>query len=262
MRGPERADVSPTTSTAHRQANAAHTSGHAGADSATRTQHRHPEHHHHHHHPHQHTQQPAAGPTSPLASAPTSPRLEGGAAGIGTGGGGGGGGGDGSSVPAVLHPTSVTLPEPSLYSRLLLPPLPAPTPATATDTARGDDAPLLYDPSSAILTIAFGPTAAAGAAAPGGGGGAGGVVLPCLASQQLNVRATWLAGRPVYGDAVATTCRQSPTPHVRKNHHVMKWRSYGAAQWWATAAAATPAAAYVRALHAPLLLRGLPREFR
>ncbi|KAG2442401.1 hypothetical protein HXX76_002487 [Chlamydomonas incerta] len=252
VRGPERSEVSPTTSTAHRQANAGHTSGgNAGADSATHTQQ-----HHRGHHAHQHTQPPAPGPTSPLGSAPTSPRAEGGA---GTGGGAAGVGG-GSSVPAVLHPTSVTLPEPSLYSRLLLPPLPPPTPAAATDTAHADDAPLLYDPTAAaVITITgaeLGPPATAATA------GGGGLVLPCLAGHQLNVRATWLAGRPVYGDVVATTCRQSPTPHLRKNHHVMKWRSYGAAQWWATAAAAAPAAAYVRALHAPLLLRGLPHEFR
>lgn len=78
----------------------------------------------------------------------------------------------------------------------------------------------------------------------------------------VNVRATWLAGRTVYGDAVLTTCRQTPMPHVRKNHHSMKWRSYGQADMWRTVAVGFPLASYGRALHAPLLLQSLPTDYR
>ncbi|KXZ56918.1 hypothetical protein GPECTOR_1g828 [Gonium pectorale] len=161
--------------------------------------------------------------------------------------GGGAPGGNNNSAPSSgaaspranhpsQHPSLITLLEPSLYSKLLLPPLPPPGAADASP-----------------------PPPLSASAASGAGG------LPyadALAGEPLNVRATWLAGRPLYGDAVATTCRQSPTPHIRKGHHVMKWRRYGPADFWRTATAATPAAAATRALHAHVLLRGLPAEYR
>ncbi|KAG2487927.1 hypothetical protein HYH03_013507 [Edaphochlamys debaryana] len=274
VRGPEHADptpdVSPTGSTAHVHP---HPHPHAHA-------HPHP-HPHAHAHAHAHAHPPSGlGPQRRLSregEASTHPSTHAAAATPGpapatngapaTGAGGGaatgrgegragsgatpGGGGPGSAGPAsprgayvqppAVHPTLVTLPEPSLYSKLLLPPLALPGAGGGSGAAA--------EPPPPLSTTGLLPPPR------------GQPPLFSLAGEPLNVRATWLAGAPVYGDAVATTCRLSPSPHS-KVHHVMKWRHYGARDLWRSATAATPASAYTRALHAPVLLRGLPGEYR
>ncbi|GIL99785.1 hypothetical protein Vretimale_4904, partial [Volvox reticuliferus] len=174
-------------------------------------------------------------------------------------GGGTGNNAAGSPRHANIHPFLSTVPEPSLYSKLLLPPLsPQPHGRRGVDAATAADLPLLGSLRNAAATA----SRAAGTSSGSVSGSSISALPYSLAGEQLNVRATWLAGKPVYGDAIATTCRQSPTPQIRKNHHVMKWRNYGPKDEWRTANAMAPAAAYVRAVHAPLLLRGLPGEFR
>lgn len=165
---------------------------------------------------------------------------------------GSGGRGSGTTSPrhANIHLSLTSTPSPSLYSKLLLPPLPLrPSPADVAAAATSGEPPLL----SLQRSI-------------NGGGSEGGRsiinIARSMSGEPLNVRATWLAGRPVYGDAVATTCRQNPTPHLCKNHHVMKWRNYRAVDVWRTATAAAPAAAYTRSCQSSLLLRGLPSEYR
>ncbi|GLI69182.1 hypothetical protein VaNZ11_013751, partial [Volvox africanus] len=221
--------------------------------------------------------------------APTATAAAGGSTRPGGGGGGGAGGGGaatsglptlstklrdggaghsgrnnaaGSPRHANIHPFITAVPEPSLYSKLLLPPLSPHAPSRrVADAGAVADSPRLASLRNADAAAASHSAGTSSGRVSGNGSSIS--ALPySFAGEQLNARATWLAGKPVYGDAVATTCRQSPTPQTRKNHHVMKWRNYSSTDEVRTASAMAPAAAYVRAVHAPLLLRGLPAEFR
>ncbi|GFR40513.1 hypothetical protein Agub_g1082, partial [Astrephomene gubernaculifera] len=218
---------------------------------------------------HSHRPQPRPLPGRTPASGPTAHHGNNNANNATSGGSGGPSSAASSPRHPAEHPSLVTLPEPSLYSKLLLPPLPLPPQLQPAAAAGNQHAPKLEPlPPVATVTVAAAtaaeaPEVSAVPASDDSAAAAAAVLLPAsLAGEPLNVRATWLAGRPVYGDAVATSCRQSPTPQLRKNHHLMKWRSYGAADFWRTAAASCPAACYTRGLHAPLLLRGLPEEYR
>ncbi|KAI8472083.1 MAG: hypothetical protein J3K34DRAFT_519984 [Monoraphidium minutum] len=82
----------------------------------------------------------------------------------------------------------------------------------------------------------------------GGGGGA----------PRLNVRASWLAGCAVWGDALASLSRMTPT---EVGHHLIRWRTFSRRDLDLSLAALFPASAYARGRHLPVTAR-LPLAFR
>lgn len=125
------------------------------------------------------------------------------------------------------------IPEPSLYSRFF--------PGSSSSPGRGSAAEASDEVAAAKSSaLAAGRAAAAATAAP------------------LNLRASWLAGKPVRGDALFSLARLSPAANRR---FVCMWRSYSAVDFWRSVSALFPAAQYGRELHAPLVA-SLPRVLR
>ncbi|GBF89034.1 hypothetical protein Rsub_01533 [Raphidocelis subcapitata] len=194
-----------------------------------------------------------AVPAGRPPAAPQPPRARGGGGGRGRGSRGGGrgrrGGGRGwGARDAEAGANEIKLSEPTLYSLHLY------SPNGAGERSGGAEE-------------AFGAAAAELAAAGGWGGegfgdggdgdggdgaeGGGG-------ARRFNTRASWLAGRPVWGDALASLSRMTPT---EVGHHLIRWRSYGRRDLELSLAALFPESSYARGRHLPVTAR-LPRAFR